>query len=211
MTDADLPGLLRRIRRTADWSQRDLARTCGLSKSSVAAIESGERGLDARVLSRVAGLAGLRLALVDGEGAVVAPMDAGAVRDEGGRRYPAHLDTRHGDEGWWHGPHRYDRPPVTYTFTRDRRTRDEVRELRGTPPDHQRPQPGDGLAERAAARRAAARRAREEERRRRLDAGELAPADLRFDCSCPPECDELDDRSGPPRHARDCTCGCDLS
>ncbi|PRY48226.1 helix-turn-helix protein [Geodermatophilus tzadiensis] len=211
MTDVDIPGLLRRIRRAADWSQRDLARACGLSKSTVAAIESGQREVGARLLSRMAGLAGLRLVLVDAEGTEVAPMDADAVRDEGGRRYPAHLDTRHGDEGWWHGPHRYDRPPVTYTFTRDRRHRDDVRRLRGTPPDHQRPQPGDGLAERAAARRAAARQAREEERRRRLEVGELAPAELGFDCSCPPACDELDDRSGPPRHAGDCDCGCDLS
>ncbi|SFP15885.1 Helix-turn-helix [Geodermatophilus dictyosporus] len=212
MSDTDdLAGLLRRIRRVADLSQRDLAAVSGVPQPTIAAAEAGTRGLDARRLARLARVAGLRLVLVDAEGTEVAPMDADAVRDEVGRRYPAHLDTRHGDEGWWHGPHRYDRPPVTYTFTRDRRHRDDVRRLRGTPPDHQRPQPGDGLAERAAARRAAARQAREEERRRRLDAGELAPAALGFDCSCPPACDELDDRSGPPRHAGDCACGCDLS
>ncbi|MBM7807087.1 hypothetical protein JOD57_002924 [Geodermatophilus bullaregiensis] len=147
---------------------------------------------------------------MDGEGVEVAPMDAGAVRDEGGRCFPAHLDTRHGDDGWWHGPHRYDRPPVTSTFTRDRRERDRRRGRRGTPDDHQRPQPGDAPAERAAARRAAAREARAEERRRRLEAGEIAPADLGFECTCPAACDELDDRSGPPRHAADCPCGCDV-
>jgi transcriptional regulator with XRE-family HTH domain len=143
VTAFDLPGLVRRIRRTADVSQRELAQACDLSKSTVAAIERGARGLDARALARVAGLAGLRLALVDADGAEVAPMDAAAVRDEAGRRFPAHLDTRHGDEGWWHGPHRYDRAPVTYTFTRQRWHRDERRARAGTPDDHQRPGPAE--------------------------------------------------------------------
>ncbi len=210
MPEIDLPGLLRRVRRLADLSQRELARVTGVPPASIAAAEAGTRGLDARALAGLAAVAGLRLALLDAEGREVAPMDGAAVRDEGGRHFPAHLDTRHGDEGWWHGPHRYDREPVTYTFTRDRRHRDERRQRAGTPDDHQSPRPGDGLAHRAAARRDAARQAREDERRRRLATGEVFPPDLRFACECPPECDDLDDRSGPPRHARACTCGCDL-
>ncbi|MGR7025042.1 helix-turn-helix domain-containing protein [Geodermatophilus sp. URMC 62] len=159
MPDLDLPGLIRRIRRRADLSQREIAAATGIPKATVAAAEAGTRGLDARALARLAEVAGLRLVLVDGEGAEVAPMDGRAVRDEGGRRFPAHLDTRHGDEGWWHGPHRYDRTPVIYTFTRHRRRRDERRSVRGgTPEDHQLPRPGDGPAARAAARQAAARR-----------------------------------------------------
>ena len=71
------------------------------------------------------------------------PMAADAVRDMGNRRFPAHLDTRYGDEGWWHGPHRYDREQPWYTFDRDRRTRDRYRRRDGTPDDHQLPQPGD--------------------------------------------------------------------
>ncbi len=211
MSDLDLSGVLRRIRRQADLSQRELARVTGLPPATIAAAEAGTRGLDARALARLAAVAGLRLALLDEEGREVAPMDGAAVRDQGGRHFPAHLDTRHGDEGWWHGPHRYDRDPVTYTFTRHRWYRDAGRAARGgAPDDHQLPRPGDHLADRAAARRDAARQARDDERRRRLAAGELSPPDLRLPCDCPPACEDLDDRSGPPRHAEGCSCGCDV-
>ncbi|MGY1774521.1 helix-turn-helix domain-containing protein [Geodermatophilus sp. SYSU D00804] len=215
MTDFDLSGTLRRIRRTADQSQRELARTSGVSKTALAAAEAGTRGLDARALARLAAVAGLRLALLDAEGREVAPMDGAAVRDEGDRHFPAHLDTRHGDDGWWHGPHRYDRTPVTYTFTRDRRSRDDRRRVRGTPEDHQLPRPGDALADRAAARRAAAERARAAERERLRAAGLLPPAP-EFRCVCPPACDDLLLDEPPPApgrpapHAPDCACGCDL-
>ncbi len=211
MPDFDLPGVLRRIRRTADLSQRQLAATGDAAKTAIAAAEAGARGLDVRVLARLVRVAGLRLALLDAEGREVAPMDGDAVRDGGDRHFPAHLDTRHGDEGWWHGPHRYDRDPVTYTFDRNRWYRDDRRSRRGTPEDHQRPQPGDGLADRAAARRAAARRARAEELERRRAAGLVPPLELGVECDCPPACEELDDRSGPPRHAEDCACPCDVS
>ncbi len=211
MSDVSLPGLLRRIRRTADLSQRELAQAGGVARSTVAAAEAGTRGLDARALARLAAVAGLRLALVDAEGREVAPMDAAAVRDGADRHFPAHLDTRHGDENWWHGPHRFDRDPVTYTFDRDRRYRDRRRARAGTPEDHQLPRPDDSLAARARARRLAARRAREEELERRRAAGLVPPPDLGVTCDCPPECEELDDRSGPPRHAEGCACSCDVS
>jgi transcriptional regulator with XRE-family HTH domain len=211
VSDVSLPGLLRRIRRTADLSQRELAQAGGVARSTVAAAEAGTRGLDARALARLAAVAGLRLALVDAEGREVAPMDAAAVRDGADRHFPAHLDTRHGDENWWHGPHRFDRDPVTYTFDRDRRYRDRRRARTGTPEDHQLPRPDDSLAARARARRLAARRAREEELERRRAAGLVPPPDLGVACDCPPECEELDDRSGPPRHAEGCACSCDVS
>ncbi|WP_369255447.1 helix-turn-helix domain-containing protein [Geodermatophilus amargosae] len=218
MSEFDLSGLLRRIRRAADLSQRELARSGGVPASTVAAAEAGTRGLDARALARLAAVAGLRLVLLDAQGDEVAPMHGGAVRDEGGRHFPAHLDTRHGDDGWWHGPHRFDRRPVTYTFTRDRTWRDRFRQARGgVPGDHQLPRPGDSLAERAAARRAAAERARAEERARHLEEDRGRPGVGGFRCECPPACEELLLHERPPtpgrleRHAPDCVCGCDLS
>ena len=216
MIDFDLAGLLRRVRRIADLSQRELAAHSGVSKTVIATAEAGTRGLDARHLARLATVAGLRLALVDGDGVEVAPMDGAAARDANGRHFPAHLDTRHGDEGWWHDPHHFGRDPVEYTFDRDRRRRDRVRAAWGAPADHHVPGPGDSLAERAAARRAAARRARAEENARRLAAQVGQPFDDGFSCECPPACDEFllaEDPPRPgerPRHAADCPCGCDV-
>jgi transcriptional regulator with XRE-family HTH domain len=206
----DLCGVLRRIRRTADLSQRELAATAGLSVSAVAHAEAGTRDLPSRALARAAEVAGLRLALLDAGGREVTGMDAGAVRDRAGRRFPAHLDTRYTDEGWWHDAHRYSRDRLWYTFDRDRGSRDRTRRRRGTPEDHQPPRPGDAPEDRAEARRLETWRERTAERERRFLAGELACVDVGFDCSCPPRCAELDDGSGPPVHAGDCVCRCDL-
>ncbi|MFD2091606.1 helix-turn-helix domain-containing protein, partial [Blastococcus deserti] len=81
MTGFDLPGTLRRIRRLADRSQRELAVELELSKSAIAAAESGRRDLPVSALARAAALAGLRLALLDADGAEVAGMAPDAVRD----------------------------------------------------------------------------------------------------------------------------------
>jgi HTH-type transcriptional regulator/antitoxin HipB len=204
----DLCGALRRIRRAADLSQRELAARIGVSKSAVAAAESGRAGLDVRAVARAAAEGGLQLGLVDEHGSKVTGMADGAVRDRGGRRFPAHLDTRYGDEGWWHGPHRYDRQQPWYTFDRDRWVRDRYRR-HGVPDDHQLPKPGDAPAERAARRREEALRRWREERERRLAAGEIRPTPL-WTCDCPAACDELDDRSGRPVHAAECVCLCDV-
>ncbi|WP_158550775.1 helix-turn-helix domain-containing protein [Geodermatophilus sp. TF02-6] len=210
MDEFDLPGLLRRIRRQADLSQRELAAACGISASTVSHAEGGRRGLPTHVLARAAELAGLRLALVDAEGRQVPGMDPGAVRDEGGRRFPAHLDTRYGDEDWWHGDSRYSRQQPWYTYDRLRYTRDHWRGRLGVPDDHQLPQPGDSPAARRARRQQAAWQRRQEEVRRRREAGEL-PERQEWTCTCPPLCDELDDGSRRPVHAPDCPCGCDLA
>jgi transcriptional regulator with XRE-family HTH domain len=211
VTSFDLPGLLRRIRRTADASQRELADRLAVSKSAIAAAESGAGGLDARDLARAAEVAQLRLTVVDVDGREVTGMAGGAVRDQGGRRFPAHLDTRYGDEDWWHGDERYSREQPWYTFDRLRYTRDHWRDRLGTPADHQLPQPGDSPAERRAARRREverrARRRQEEELARRR-AGEL-PERPEWTCTCPPLCAELD-TGERPRHAPDCPCGCDV-
>jgi transcriptional regulator with XRE-family HTH domain len=206
----DLPGALRRIRRLADLSQRELAAAIGMSPSAIGHAESGSRDLSVGVVAGMASFAGLRLALVDEGGEEVAPMAPDTVRDTANRRFPAHLDTRYSDEGWWHGPHRYDREQPWYTFDRDRRTRDRYRQHEGTPEDHQRPRPGDSPQDRADARRREYWRRRAEERQRRFLAGDFAGIDVGFDCTCPPLCTELDDYSGRPVHASECPCLCDV-
>ena len=210
MSTFDLAGVLRRLRRRADASQREFAQLAGLSKTALAAAESGTRGLDARALARAAEAAGCRLAVMDADGSPVAGMAADAVRDMGGRRFPAHLDTRFSDEGWWHGPERYSRRQPWYTFDRDRSRRDGRRQQGGPPADHQLPQPGDSPRDRATARRQAYLRHEAAERERRFLAGEFAHLDPGFTCSCPPGCDELDDWSGKPVHCEECTCRCDV-
>jgi len=204
----DLPGILRRIRRTADLSQRELAERLGVSKSAVAAAEDGTRGLDARTLASAARLARLRLALVDEEGREVSSMTGDAVRDHAGRRFPAHLDTRYGDEDWWHGDERYSREQPWYTFDRVRDTRDFWRGRQGTPDDHQVPRPGGSPAERRAARQREAWVRREEAAQRRRDE-HRGPEPGVWTCTCPPLCAELD-TGERPRHAPDCGCLCDI-
>jgi transcriptional regulator with XRE-family HTH domain len=199
-----LEGTLRRIRRTADMSQREMAAAAAIPRSTLAAGESGARDLGARALARAATVAGLRVALLDREGTEVRPMDDDAVRDMVGRRFPAHLDTRYSEEDWWHGPERYSRPQPWYTFDRDRGRRDAFRRSGGVPDDHQQPRPGDSPADREAARRREARRRVSE-----ANAGSTREPDP-WVCDCPPRCAELEDWEGPPKHADDCLCRCDL-
>ncbi|NYJ05957.1 helix-turn-helix domain-containing protein [Petropleomorpha daqingensis] len=192
MPTFDLAGYVRRIRRSADLSQRELAARVSVSKSAIAAAERGVGGLDARILAQAAALAGLRLVLVDESGAEVAAMADGAVRDEAGRRFPAHLDTRDGHIDWWHGRERYSRDQPAYTFDRVRDIRDIWREWLGIPDDHQ--LPGDASARPRAA-------------PRRTPGGVHLAEE--WACTCPPECAELD-QGERPVHAQDCPCGCDV-
>ncbi|MCF6513835.1 helix-turn-helix transcriptional regulator [Blastococcus sp. MG754427] len=83
----DLPGLLRRIRRQADLSQRELAEACDLSQSAVAQAGTGRRDLPATALARAAALGRLRLVLLDEDGAEAPPMSPGATT-AGGRSTP---------------------------------------------------------------------------------------------------------------------------
>ena len=205
----DLSGALRRIRRLADLSQRELARACGLAQSVIAQAESGRRDLTVGTLATAARLADLRLALLDRDGAEVHGMGPDTVRNLGRRRFPAHLDTRRSDDvPWLYEPR--DRPATSFTFDRDRGARDSRRHRAGTPEDHHLRQADDSPAGRAAARRCAARREAAAAFQRRLAAGEISPVEP-FDCQCPDACDELDDRSGKPVHAPECACGCDLA
>ncbi|MEW1955015.1 helix-turn-helix transcriptional regulator [Terrabacter sp. NPDC080008] len=101
-----------RARRLADLSQRELAAHVGVSCSTVSRLESGFITPTLGLYERILAVAGLRLAVLDADGREVAPVPADTVRDNQGRRFPAHLDVMPPDEvPWerWAFP-RYDRP-----------------------------------------------------------------------------------------------------
>src|SRR4051812_4641454 len=154
-----------------------MAARMGCSKSTVAAVERGTTGMDARLLARMAAVAGLRLALVDEAGREVPSMTDAGARDRGYRRLPPHLHTIPRDERRSHWEVRKTRAQPTYTFDRIRADRDDRRRRRGTPHDHEVEQPGDSPAQRAAARREAARRRAEEAHQRWLESGAARLAD----------------------------------
>ena len=111
-------GMIRRIRRRADLSQRDLAAALGVGQATVARWEVGATAPSTDHLASAARLAGLRVALVDDTGAEAAPMRADAVTDRAGRYYPAHLDPV--GSGWWTPWSSLD---AAYTAARDRARR----------------------------------------------------------------------------------------
>ena len=209
MDDDELPAIVRRIRRRGDLSQRELAAACGTSQSAVARAEAGRGDLPARLVLRAARLVGLRLALLDPEGTEVPGMAADAVRDGAGRHFPAHLDTRYGDQEWWHGDERYSREQPWYTFDRVREWRDARREEVGTPEDHQLPQPGDSPEDRRAARVHAARQRDEAARQRRRDE-HPGPLPEAWTCDCPPGCDPAREVLAEV-HVGGCRCRCDIA
>ncbi|OYO05199.1 helix-turn-helix domain-containing protein [Enemella evansiae] len=89
----DLGGHLRRLRRTFDLSQRDLAAHLNVPQSVVARWETGERSMSIEQWDAVCEVAGWRIVIEDANGATVRPM-AGAdlARDAARRLFPAHLD-----------------------------------------------------------------------------------------------------------------------
>lgn len=95
----EVSGLIRRVRRLAKLSQRELAHDLGVSQSAVAKWETGRTSPTARMLARVLAVAELGLAAVRMGGDRVQPMKVVAARDAAGRRYPAH--TFVWAEGWW--------------------------------------------------------------------------------------------------------------
>jgi transcriptional regulator with XRE-family HTH domain len=209
MVEFLLPGALRRIRRSADLSQRQLADALAVSQSAIAQAETGRRDLPVGMLVRAAGLAGLRLALLDVDGCEVAGMAEGTARDSGGNRFPAHLDTVHTDErpGRYQDQHQRTRP--WYTVDRDRDARDELRRRTGTPEDHLVAEPGTAPWEQAARRRREALGRAADERRRASLAGEGRPGpDL--ECTCPADCDATREALAEV-HVADCPCRCDVA
>lgn len=125
-----MAGLCRAVRRRADASQREMAHRTGLSRSTIARIESGRLVPSLAVLSRLLTEAGLVLVAVDPDGRVVAPMadpPGDDLRDGAGKRYPSHLDTivDPGPGEWWASIYGMARPPET--CHRDKAKRDVQR------------------------------------------------------------------------------------
>ncbi|WP_195908216.1 helix-turn-helix domain-containing protein [Nostocoides sp. HKS02] len=137
----EVGALLAQARRVAGLSQRELAAAAGVAASTVGGVESGAKGVSVEVLAQLLEPTGLRLAVLDADDREVGPFPADAVRDNAGRRFPAHLDLLPPDQV----PHerlrspRYDRmPPVAWYHRRatsDRLGDDESR-IRGERPDH---------------------------------------------------------------------------
>lgn len=87
----DVAGYVRRARRLADLSQRELAERLGVAQPLVARVETGG-SLNVSVFARILALAGLRIVVVDDSGDVVAAMPGSGYRSRAGSRLPAHLD-----------------------------------------------------------------------------------------------------------------------
>jgi transcriptional regulator with XRE-family HTH domain len=84
--------LVARARRLAGLSQRELAAEAGVAPSTVGGVESGARGISVDLLTQLLEPTGLRLGVLDSDDREVRPFPAEAVRDNAGRRFPAHLD-----------------------------------------------------------------------------------------------------------------------
>jgi transcriptional regulator with XRE-family HTH domain len=120
-----LSEIVRRVRRTADLSQRELAARAELSPATIGAIETGDRIPSLPALIRLLLAANYQLVAVDAEGRLVLPLLVyHDVADLAGRSLPAHLDTildpKYGE--WWADVYGLTAPPET--FRRDRAYRD---------------------------------------------------------------------------------------
>jgi transcriptional regulator with XRE-family HTH domain len=119
---------VRRVRRIAGISQRELARAARISHGVIGRIEKGTSMPTLPVLERILGVAGLGIVVVNDEGRVIRPMlDRADAHDGADRRYPSHLDTILDPEPgeWWGDIYGLARPPET--FHRDRSRRDMQR------------------------------------------------------------------------------------
>jgi transcriptional regulator with XRE-family HTH domain len=125
-----LTGIIRRVRRQADFSQRELAKYAQVSPSALAAFETGRRTPSLATLQRIFNAANFLLVAADAEGRLVVPLEVWQdTYDGAGRRYPAHLDTIldpvFGE--WWADGYGLARPPET--FRRNRAFRDYQRRM----------------------------------------------------------------------------------
>lgn len=192
----DIAGLMMRVRRLADLSQRDLGRRIGISQPQIARIESAQRSVDVGTFAAILAVAGLRIAVVDESGAEVDPVPADLVRDHAHRRMPAHLDVRFPDDRPSRLGHdtRYDRPQPPAWF-HHRAERDRLRLRRGADEHDDQPTASDIVRRRI---------------ERDLDRREAARRRARFEphagwatCTCPVECWET------AGCVDDCTCRCE--
>lgn len=137
----ELCGLLRRARRRADLSQRDLAARAGVSPSTVARAESVDGAVSFRMVLRLFAAAGMRLVVQDCDGVRLTPMRADGIRDSVGRRYAAHLDPEPmRRNGRFYPPVSRGRRPDPVAAQERRPARDERRDREGTPFDHPGPE-----------------------------------------------------------------------
>ncbi|CAN5213291.1 hypothetical protein BH20ACT5_BH20ACT5_12300 [soil metagenome] len=202
MTDRDLDvsGLLRRLRRLEDLSQRQMAEICGVSQAVIARAESGRRALPHAVLVSALRIRGWRLAVLDHVGAEVTPMPGNTVRDRAGRRFPVHLDPRHADQGWWRDdrPQRYGREAPWFTYDHRRSRPGYRRRTLGFTADHPVPAPDDDPE---VGRRARIAALTSRQREAWSAAPPLPPLDPDDYCRCGPACE---------RHCvRACDCQCE--
>jgi transcriptional regulator with XRE-family HTH domain len=120
-----LDGLIRRIRRTARLSQRDLARAANVAPSAVAAFETGRKIPSLASLQRMLHAANYQLVVIDEAGHLVIPLEVwDGVADLAGRRFPAHLDLILDPVcgEWWADGYGLTRPPETFRRSRGYRT-----------------------------------------------------------------------------------------
>jgi HTH-type transcriptional regulator/antitoxin HipB len=183
----DVAGFVRRARRLADLSQRDLADAIGLSRAAVGRLESAAVRVDIATLESILALADLRLVVVDSEGRAVQSVPPDTLRDHGGRRFPSHLDATPPDVGI---PNergvepRKGQPPARGWY-RQRNLRDILRKQGRAPDDH------------PTVRSERDRAARERQSRRdRARAALLLSAEQ--ECTCLDDCFELSCLPGCP-------------
>jgi transcriptional regulator with XRE-family HTH domain len=135
MTRTEVANIVRRVRRTADMSQRELAVAANVAKSTIAAIEANLQSPRVETLEAILRVGGCMLVAINvatDQVEEVWPWNSFGLRDRSGRLFPAHLDIREvgpGGEGWW-GTERllyHGRTRPRHTFDRDRRCRDDKR------------------------------------------------------------------------------------
>lgn len=182
--DVDVAGYILRARRLGDLSQRGLAAMVGMTQPTIAKIEGGRQQVNVSQFARMMKAGGLRLAVVDADGAEVRPVSPRVVRDNAGRRFPAHLDLTPPDQlppERIRSP-RYDREPAKAWYHL-RETRDRLRaEADGEEPmDHLTP---EGIRWRRRERLEAMRT----QGRRRAAARKAAKGVVDRDCGCETEC-----------------------
>lgn len=142
------PGMVRRVRRILDVSQRGLAALIGVSQSVVARWETGRTSPRTSVMEDLLRRARLSVTVHDDDGQEVGPMRDDGARQKHGSRFPAHVDLR--VTGWWvpgdvestmiefyrwQRQSREDREPMV-RYRRRRWLREIARDIRGTPDDH---------------------------------------------------------------------------
>ena len=195
----DIPGLVRRVRRIRDLSQRDLAAVLGVHHSLVARWETGDREPRLATFRELLRLADIRLEARDQASRPVRTMRPDALRDGRGRRLPAHLDVF---------AFLHEAPVSMPVAARDRHwcvphrtARDFMRARIGGPPAPDHPTRSQLIATLGAAK--AEQVARQRADMAAANQARGYPAEPWQSCSCPDACFDS------PGCAPACTCRCE--